>query len=405
MKSAGVIVEYNPFHNGHLYHLNETKKATDADVVIGVMSGSFLQRGEPALMDKWTRTRMALKNGVDLMVELPYVYATQKAEIFAEGAVSLLTSLGVDTLCFGSESGSIKEFQDTISFINSNEKAYNERIKYYMGEGNSYPKATSLSFQSLNGHESVLDLSEPNNILGYQYVKAIQKQRSNMKPSTILRTKAGYHEQNIVDKRIASATSIRHELLSKGRSLESIANYVPPATFEELSRYHHTYEIYHGWHRLYHLLRYKLLTSPQSRLSSIYEAEEGLENRLMTMAKKSSTFSAFMEAVKTKRYTWTRIQRFALHILTDTSKEDMRQALENDRAPYIRILGMTSAGRSFLNENKSTFTVPLVSNINQFEHPFLTIERRASHVYALGFSLKDQEEFLQKEHKSAPIIL
>ncbi len=405
MKSAGVIVEYNPFHNGHLYHLNETKKKTDADVVIAVMSGSFLQRGEPALMDKWTRTRMALKNGVDLIVELPYVYATQKAEVFAKGAVSLLTSLGVDTLCFGSESGSIQEFLDTISFINSHEKAYNERIKYFMGEGNSYPKATSLSFQSLDGHEGVLDLSKPNNILGYQYVKAIQKQRSNIEATTILRTKAGYHDQDLVDKRIASATGIRHELLSRGRSLESIINYVPDATYEELTDYQHTYNIYHGWHRLYHLLRYKLLTAPRSRISSIYEAEEGLENRLMTMAKQAPTFGAFMEAVKTKRYTWTRIQRFALHILTDTSKDDMRPALENESAPYVRVLGMTSAGRSFLNEKKSTLPVPLVSNINQFEHPFLTIERRASHVYALGFSGKDQEEFLQKEHKSTPIML
>ncbi|MBN8207362.1 nucleotidyltransferase [Bacillus sp. NTK071] len=404
MKTAGVIVEYNPFHNGHLYHLNETRNATNADVVIAVMSGSFLQRGEPALVDKWSRARMALQNGVDIVIELPYVYATQKAEIFAKGAVSLLTSMGVDQLCFGSESGSIHEFLSTVSFIDSHEKEYNERIKYFMGEGNSYPKASSLAFQSLDGHEDVLDLSQPNNILGFQYVKAIHSQNSHMRPSTILRTKAGYHDQQLTDTKIASATGIRHELLSKGSPLESIQSYVPDPTYKELQHYMNTYRTFHGWHKLYHLLRYKLLTTSPSKLALIYEAEEGLENRLISIAKRAPTFQSFMEAVKTKRYTWTRIQRFALHILTDTTKDEMRPALEGDKAPYLRLLGMSSTGRAYLNEIKSSLPVPLVANINQFNHPFLTIERRVSQAYALGFTDEHQEEFLMKEHKMSPII-
>ncbi|TKD71767.1 nucleotidyltransferase [Pseudalkalibacillus hwajinpoensis] len=405
MKAAGVIVEYNPFHNGHLYHLNETKQATNADVVVAVMSGSFLQRGEPALVDKWSRTRMALQNGVDVVIELPYVYATQKAEIFAKGAVSLLTSMGVGQLCFGSESGSISEFLSTVSFIDSHEKEYNERIKFFMSEGNSYPKASSLAFQSLDGHEEVLDLSQPNNILGFQYVRAIHSQRSPMKPSTILRTKAGYHDQQLTDTKIASATGIRHELLTKGSPLQSIQPYVPEPTYKELQLYMNTYPSFQGWHKLYHLLRYKLLTTSQAKLASIYEAEEGLENRLITIAKSAPTFQVFMEAVKTKRYTWTRIQRFALHILTDTTKDEMRPALEDAKAPYLRLLGMSGSGRAYLNEIKSSLTVPLVANINQFDHPFLTIERRASQVYALGFTGEHQEEFLMKEHKTSPIIL
>ncbi|MFK3959408.1 nucleotidyltransferase [Pseudalkalibacillus hwajinpoensis] len=404
MTSAGVIVEYNPFHNGHLHHLNETKKAANADVIVAVMSGSFLQRGEPALVDKWTRTQMALKNGIDLVVELPYVYATQKAEIFAKGAISILNSLGVDYVCFGSESGDIEEFQETASFIEMHEKDYNERIKYYMGQGNSYPKASSLAFESLEGHAHVLDLSKPNNILGYHYVKAIQAQNALIEPLTILRTKAGYHDQDFVDKRIASATGIRRELF-KGSSLDQIQAYVPEPTYFELTNYQQTYDSFQGWHKLYHLLRYKLLTSSNVDLSSIYEAEEGLENRLATMAKQAQTFQSFMELVKTKRYTWTRIQRLALHILTQTSKNDMLPALENKDAPYVRILGMTKAGRSFLNERKNSLPVPLVSNINQFDHPFLAVERRASQVYALGYSGFHQEAFLQKEHKSVPIMI
>lgn len=404
MKTAGVIVEYNPFHNGHLYHLNETRKVTSADVVVAVMSGSFLQRGEPALVDKWSRTRMALQNGVDIVIELPYVYATQKAEIFAKGAISLLSSIGVDEICFGSESGSIHEFHNTVAFIDSHEKEYNERVKYFMGEGNSYPKATSLAFQSLHGHEDVLNLSQPNNILGFQYVRAIHAQKSPIRPTTILRTKAGYHDRQLIDTKIASATGIRNELLSKGSPLESIQAYVPEPTYKELQQYKDTYSTFHGWHKLYHLLRYKLLTTSSTKLASIYEAEEGLENRLITMAKTAPTFQDFMDAVKTKRYTWTRIQRFALHILTETTKDEMRPALE-DRAPYLRLLGMSGAGRSYLNEIKSSLPIPLVSNINQFNHPFLTVERRVSQVYALGFTDEHQEEFLMKEHKTSPIIL
>ena len=402
MKAAGVVVEYNPFHNGHLYHLEETKKTTNAEVVVAVMSGSFLQRGEPALVDKWTRTEMALRNGVDLVIELPYVYATQKAEIFAKGAISLLTSLGVDTVCFGSESGAIEEFQKTTTFIHNNESEYNERIKYYMGKGYSYPKASSLAFESLDGHANVLDLSQPNNILGYHYVKAIQDLNSHIKPFTILRTKAGYHDQEFVDTKIASATSIRSELL-KGSTPKQMINYVPHPTYQELLHYQHTYSEFHGWHKLYHLLRYKLLTTNNKDLSFIYEAEEGLENRLIAMAKKAPSFQSFMELVKTKRYTWTRIQRFALHVLTQTTKEEMKPALEGE-APYLRILGMTKPGRTFLSQKKNSLSVPLVSNINQYDHPFLTIERRASLVYALGYTGQHQEDFLKKEYKSVPLM-
>lgn len=405
MKTAGVIVEYNPFHNGHLYHLEQTKKVTGADVVIAVMSGSFLQRGEPALVDKWTRTRMALENGIDIVIELPYVYSTQKAEIFAKGAVSLLTAIGVDELCFGSEAGDIHAFEETLSFIEENKKHYNERIKYFMNEGNSYPKATSLAFQSLKGHEDVLDLSQPNNILGFQYVKAIATQRSNMKAQTVLRTKAGYHDESFEDNEIASATAIRKELLKKAADPECVQSFVPHPTFKELNYFYRTHGHFQGWHRLYPYLRYKLLSTPSESLKAIYEAEEGLENRLITAAKQAPDFKTFMETIKTKRYTWTRLQRFALHILTNTIKDEMNVTLESSEAPYIRLLGMSSTGRGYLNKIKSSLQVPLVANVNSLDHPFLAIEKRVSEVYALGFNGVHKEEYIKKEYKTSPIII
>ncbi|WP_377889378.1 nucleotidyltransferase [Alkalihalobacillus sp. R86527] len=403
MKTAGVVVEYNPFHNGHLYHLEETKKTTGAEIVVAVMSGSFLQRGEPALVDKWSRTTMALQNGIDIVIELPYVYSTQKAEVFAKGAVSLLTAIGVDELCFGSEAGRIEDFHKTLSFIKENEKEYNENIQLYMSEGNSYPKSASLAFQSLQDHENVLDLSLPNNILGYQYVKAIDDQASPMHAETILRTKAGYHDDTFQDKKIASATAIRKELMNLDP--KSVHSFVPEPSFQELERFYKNHRKFHGWQSMYPYLRYKLLTSSPKDLKTIYEAEEGLENRLVSAAKKSPDFTSFMEAIKTKRYTWTRLQRFALHILTNTPKDDMKPALERSEVPYLRLLGMSSAGRKYLNHIKSSLTVPLVANVNQFDHPFLTIEKRVSEVYALGFEGEAKEEFLKKEYQSSPIIL
>ena len=176
MKVVGVIVEYNPFHHGHAYHIKKAKEMTDADVVIAAMSGDFLQRGEPALVSKWTRTEMALLGGIDLVFELPYAFAVQKADTFANGAVSLLGAAGCDTICFGSESGTIDDFYQTYHFLNKNQALYNEGIQKYIELGNSYPKSLSLAFQELSPSDNLLDLTKPNNILGFQYVRAAEEQ-------------------------------------------------------------------------------------------------------------------------------------------------------------------------------------------------------------------------------------
>src|SRR4051812_18291343 len=174
MKAVGIIVEYNPFHHGHAYHIKKAKETTGADLVIAAMSGNFLQRGEPALVSKWTRTEMALNGGVDLVFELPYSFAVQKADTFAKGAVSMLIAAGCDSICFGSESGNIEDFYHTYHFLKKHQLQYNHAIRQYMDQGNSYPKALSLAFQSLESTENIIDLSMPNNILGFQYVKAAE---------------------------------------------------------------------------------------------------------------------------------------------------------------------------------------------------------------------------------------
>lgn len=403
MKAVGVVVEYNPFHNGHAFHLKQAKKLTGADIAIAAMSGNFLQRGEPALVSKWSRTKMALEAGVDLVFELPYQFATQHAEIFAEGAVSILSASGCDTLCFGSESGKIEAFHKTVRFLEENDERFQENIKFFTGGGCSYPKAISLSFQSMEPDQEFVDISSPNNILGLHYMQAINRQGSSMKPFTIARKSAGYHDEYFSSSTIASATSIRKALFGKGGELEAISGLVPGSTFAQLILYKERYGGFHSWENYWPLLKYKLLQSSASELQEIYEVEEGLENRLAAAAAASSSFQGFMETIKTKRYTWTRLQRVCLHILTNTRKTEIKK--EDNTAGYLRLLGATAKGRDYLKMNKKDFLLPVVSKLSSFSGRNICLDVRSSRIYALGLQGPGQEKLLAEEFSHPPIML
>ncbi|WP_246940243.1 nucleotidyltransferase [Bacillus pinisoli] len=402
MKTAGVIVEYNPFHNGHLYHLQQSKKTTNADCMVAVMSGFFLQRGEPALVSKWIRTKMALLAGVDLVIELPYAFATQKAEIFANGAISILEALGVNEVCFGSESGNIEDFTNTVQVMLEKKDDFDSYIHTFSREGNSFPKSASLAFQMLHIKENVVDLSLPNNILGYHYVKAIYDQKANIVPKTIIRTGANYHDEHFSSASIASATSIRKALFTKGQ-LHEIDSYVPDSTFTELANYKNQFHKFHQWEDYFHLLKYKVLTSSSSELESIYEMEEGLEHRIISHMKKAKSFQEFMEGVKTKRYTWTRLQRLCTHILTNTTKPVMVNVLNENNASYIRLLGMSETGRSFLQQQKKNVTLPIISKLSSFTNKQLELDVKAAHTYGMIFDEPMRTEWFQTEFSTPPI--
>ncbi|MBS8263343.1 nucleotidyltransferase [Mesobacillus boroniphilus] len=403
MKAVGVVVEYNPFHNGHLYHLQQAKEQTGADISIAAMSGNFLQRGEPALVSKWARTKMALEAGVDIVFELPYRFATQHAETFAEGAVSILSAAGCDTLCFGSESGELEAFNKTIAFLEDNNEVFQEKIKSYTGEGYSYPKSIALSFHSLAPSESFIDISRPNNILGLHYIQAIIRQKSSMKAETITRKNAGYHDEHFASATIASATSIRKALFGAAGEIESIKQYVPETTYTQLINYRDQYGGFHSWEDYWPLLKYKLLQSTPSEIKEFYEVEEGLENRLLAAAGSSGSFQQFMESIKTKRYTWTRLQRVCLHILTNTSKDTMKKSQKT--VNYLKLLGATEKGRSYLNYKKKDFNLPLVSKLSAFSDPDIDLDIKASRIYALGQTAKGQEQLLAEEFARPPIML
>lgn len=403
MKAVGIVVEYNPFHNGHAFHLEKTKEKSNADVVIACMSGQFLQRGEPALLPKWTRTKMAILAGVDIVIELPYQFAVQKADTFAYGAISLLHAMGCESVCFGSESGNISDFQRTIQFIDDNKQEYDQKIKYHINKGVNYPTALSSAFLDLHPTESIVDLSKPNNILGYQYVKAIKDLHIPMKALTISRTNAGYHDQHFTSESIASATSIRKSLFSDNSSLEEIQPYVPETTATLLQEYLFQYHQFHQWENYWPYLRFRLLQVTQAELRNIYEVEEGLENRVKRAALESNSFQEFMTTIKTKRYTWTRLQRMCVHILTNTTVSEIKSKMK--KSTYVRLLGMNERGRDYLNKWKAHIPIPMISKLSSYLLDDISLDVRASQLYALGTSGAKKQELLNMEYNHPPIYI
>jgi predicted nucleotidyltransferase len=403
MKSVGLIVEYNPFHNGHAYHLQASKEAAAADVVIAVMSGNFLQRGEPALVSKWQRTKMALLNGVDIVFELPYRFATQKAETFASGAVSILDAVGCDSLCFGSESGELPAFLQTIEYLKEQQNPLNENIKSHLNTGVSYPKALSLAFHQLPDANKYLDLAKPNNILGLEYIKAIQQQKSTVRPLTIPRKNADYHDEHFASSTIASATSIRKSIFTENKSYTDIDQYVPEQTKFLLKEYLQQYHRFHQWENYWNYLQFRLIHSSPIELREIYEMEEGLENRLQAAALETDSFHHFMQQIKTKRYTWTRLQRLCVHILTNTKKEEMSRFSE--KASYLRLLGMTATGREFLNKRKFHLSLPLISKLASFKEKEINLDIKAARIYSLGISSHLKYKMLRQEFEQPPIYI
>jgi predicted nucleotidyltransferase len=403
MKATGVVVEYNPFHNGHMHHLNETKRKSGADLVIACMSGHFLQRGEPALASKWARTKMALSAGVDMIIELPYSFATQHAETFAKGSITLLHEIGCESFCFGSEDGEIDSFEDTVKLIHDNEHIYNSSIKHYVNEGLSYPAALSKAFNDLEGNKNMIDLSKPNNILGYHYMEARNEVAPNLKAFTITRESAGYHDEHFSSPSIASATSIRKNLFDPDKEESVINRYMPVTTLNILDEYRKEFGGYHRWESYWSLLQYKIISSSPSQLREIYEIEEGIENRIIECAKAAFSFEDFMSRLKTKRYTWTRLQRMALHILTNTTKEEMNKTAAGPA--YIRLLGMNRIGQDFLNTRKKSLNLPLISKLSSANREDISLDIKASEVYSLGLSSSESRKKLLRQEWSQPPIM
>ncbi|MGN7477221.1 nucleotidyltransferase [Solibacillus silvestris] len=400
MQAVGIVVEYNPFHNGHLHHVKEAKRTTRSEIAVAVMSGQFLQRGEPALVDKWHRTKMALASGVDLVIELPYVFSTAQATGFASGAVQLLEAIQCTTLAFGSEQGSIEPFLNSYHLIENNRVHYNEIIKENIQLGKSYPQALFSAYEQLKQlfPNAYIDLAQPNNILGFHYVEAIKRLQCTMQPATIQRIAAGYHDSINVDSEIASATGIRQALFS-GQSLQQIFQYLPDGTIGQLEHWQTEHRNFASWESFWPLLKYAILRHTPQQLKQYADVSEGLENSLVKYAAASSSYTAFMNALKSKRYTWTRLQRMLTHIYTGVTKEQLH-AYSNPR--YIRILGMTNSGQQYVSRIKKSLSLPLISRVAAVEDPLLAIDLRATQMYQLGIQ-QFSDKKIDEDYKTPPI--
>ncbi|OHB25011.1 MAG: hypothetical protein A2X84_12715 [Desulfuromonadaceae bacterium GWC2_58_13] len=357
MRTVGLITEYNPFHNGHLHHLRESLRATGAEVSVAVMSGHFLQRGEPALVDKWVRAGMALRAGVDLVVELPFPWACNSAPHFARGAVLALEALGgIDTLCFGSEAGDLAPLQRCAELLVEQESSVAGRTAELLRLGVNYPTARARCLAELGGVEAE-SIASPNNILGIEYLKALRQTGSSIVPYTIRRIGAGYHEEEARDE-MASATGIRR-MLQAG---ESFAAFIPMPSRMPLDR------ALAAGHRLdqsrfCHLLLARILRGAES-LKDLYQVEDGIENRLFEAALRHSDYAALVDAVKSRHFTRTRVQRILCYILNEIRREEMQGFLSAGPL-YLHLLGSSDRGRAYLAASRKRRRIPLIANYSR----------------------------------------
>ena len=372
MKATGIVVEYNPFHNGHKYHLQKTKELNPNNIIIAVMSGDFVQRGEPSIIDRWTKTKMALANGVDLVIELPVFYSSQSAEIFAKGAVGILEELKCESMVFGSESGKIDELK-RISTLQESEE-FKIKLKERLKSGDSYPTAHSSTMKEILG-ESELN---SNDILGLEYIKAIRYWKSSIIPMTLKREKVGYHDTNIVGD-FASATKIR-EHLKKNEEISSIVTQESFNTLKEYSNF--TY-----MENFYPFIRYELIKN-SNNLSNIQDMEIGFENRLLENAIKSINYDEFFKSISNRRYTSGRVQRVLTHTLlalTTNITEEVKKSI-----PYVRVLGFNSKGREYLSYLKKFDNSKIITSYKKMNENFspevcslIEFNERSSQIYRL----------------------
>jgi Predicted nucleotidyltransferase len=414
VRTVGLIVEYNPFHNGHQYHLQESVKIAHADAVVAVMSGNFLQRGEPAVMDKWARTEAALRGGCDLVIELPAAYATQAAEWFAYGAVSLLEATGVvDAFCFGTESGELDALHDAAKLIAHEPPAFQALLREALEGGISYPSAYSLAiaaYLTAVGRHDAADFpfAQPNHTLGLHYLIALERIKGRMLPYTIRREKSEYGQTTVTDHAIASATAIR-KLLLEGGDLEASRPLVPDTTYEVLQREWTSGRSPVSWANFVQPLLHTVITHTPEQLAGYREMTEGLEYRLLQMLPKldNTGFETLLDALKTKRYTRTKLQRALLSVLLHHKKEDFTAEKLAAGVEYIRVLGFTGKGQQLLRRMKKEAKLPVLLSAarSPVKSRYLELDTQASAAYMLAQPGHASVAAMYRDFTDRPVIL
>ncbi|MDR1017629.1 MAG: nucleotidyltransferase [Lachnospiraceae bacterium] len=368
-KILGIITEYNPFHNGHKYHIEKAKEITGCNKVICVMSGDFVQRGEPAIIDKYFRTTVAINEGIDLLIELPIEISTGSSEFFATGAIKLLNSLGiVDCLCFGSECGDLTTLSNIAHILTDEPSEYTTLLQVNLRNGLSFPKAREKALSEYIGDEKISDLlSSPNNILGIEYLKAIEKTHSKIIPYTIKRLGMGYHDK-LGDNSMPSASSIRDfltnsdELISNPLSGEILNGMPPLMELFILDNQYKATPIELNDFSL--ILRYKLLNETKETLTKYLDVTEDIANKIYNNLNTFKSITDFIEILKSKDITYSRLSRIFIHIILDIKSEK----IEDITTPnYIRFLGFAKDSSNLLKEIKEKSSLPLLSKLSNTE--------------------------------------
>ena len=372
MNILGLVVEYNPFHNGHLYHLTKSKEITKATHTVAIMSGNFLQRGEPALFDKYTRAKAAVENGVDLVIELPTLFACQSAEIFSHGAITTLNSLNcINSVCFGSEVGEIDILYTISKILVDEPDSFKLSLKKYLNDGMLFPTARSnalFDYISENNlvnisKESLLNiLNSSNNILGIEYIKSILKLKSTITPFTITRMNSEYNSEEI-NSSICSATAIR-TALKESDDISFASNVVPLPTFNIIKD-----KISNNFNPIFDDMFFDILSSiilrDSNHLDSYFDVNEGIENKIYQSIFNSKSLNDLHSLVKSKRYTLTKIKRILNNILLGITKDDINLVKDMKYIPYIRVLAFNDKGREILKTIKINSDVNIINKFSK----------------------------------------
>ena len=380
-RTVGIIAEYNPFHNGHIYHINMVKKMFPDSLIVLILGGNFTQRGEISFLDKWDKTKIALKYGVDLVVELPFPFTVASSDIFANASLELCHYLQVTDLVFGSESSNINSLKE-LATCQLHNPLFNDLVKVYLKEGSNYPTALSKALESLTNKSYKL----PNDILGISYIKAIIANNYDIIPHTIKRT-TDYHDINLKGK-ISSATSIRKALLEN----QDIKEVVPKETNETLK---HSIPNLNNY---FLLLKYKIISSEDLTIYNLVDSN--LNNRLKKERQNATDLDDLIKRVKTKNLTYARLNRILIYILCSYKKEDAKNF---KHISYIRVLGFTTAGKSHLNTIKKDLTIPLISKFTKDADPIFDYTYQTVKIYSLGFPHEISNNLISDEYKKIPI--
>ena len=411
MKTAGIVAEYNPFHNGHKYHIEETKKQTGADYCIVAMSGNFVQRGAPAIIDKYARAKSALSEGADLVIQIPPVYSLSSAEFYAKGSISLLESTGlVDYLSFGSEAGVLEKLEKIAHILAEEPEKYKKLLQKYLKAGNAFPASRSKAL--IDYCPDMTDLgdlvSSPNNILAIEYLKCLITTDSSIKPVTMKRVGAGYNDPYAPGQPGISAKAIR-EAIDYGTEIDNLSAYMGKESFKCLKdsvkkKMTVNEDDFSG------MLIYKLLSERDHGFTKYLDVSEELSDRICNNIEKFTTVSDFCNLLKTKDKTYTRISRALFHILLDMTEDSLNISDYTSSCPYIRVLGFRKSSEALLAEIKTKASVPVLCGYNDaaaslYSEP-MKVFKNESRIEDLYFAVQTMKSgVVAKPDLSRPIVV